>query len=79
MSQIVDLEPFELAFTKVVELAKTLRAAGHSIARLDLGGGLGVPYATNNEPPPDPSAYGALATRVTAGLGCRLAACRGGR
>jgi diaminopimelate decarboxylase len=71
-SQIVDLEPFERAFTKVVELAKTLRAAGHSIARLDLGGGLGVPYVTNNEPPPDPSAYGAMATRVTAGLGCQL-------
>ena len=71
-SQIVDLEPFELAFTKVAELAKTLRAAGHSITRLDLGGGLGVPYVTNNEPPPDPSAYGALATRVTAGMGCQL-------
>jgi diaminopimelate decarboxylase len=71
-SQIVDLEPFELAFTKVVELAKTLRAAGHSITRLDLGGGLGVPYVTNNEPPPDPSAYGALATRITVGLGCQL-------
>ncbi|HWD27091.1 MAG TPA: diaminopimelate decarboxylase [Rhizomicrobium sp.] len=71
-SQIVDLEPFELAFTKIVELAKTLRALGHAIVRLDLGGGLGVPYITNNEPPPDPSAYGALATRVTAGLGCQL-------
>jgi diaminopimelate decarboxylase len=71
-SQIVDLEPFGLAFTKVVELAKTLRAQGHSITRLDLGGGLGVPYVTNNEPPPDPSAYGALATRVTAGMGCQL-------
>ncbi|HEY4944448.1 MAG TPA: diaminopimelate decarboxylase [Rhizomicrobium sp.] len=71
-SQIVDLEPFEQAFGKVVQLAAQLRADGHTIARLDLGGGLGVPYIENNEPPPDPSAYGAMATRVTGGLGCRL-------
>ena len=71
-SQIVELEPFALAFRKVVELAKALRADGHAIGRLDLGGGLGVPYVTDNEPPPDPSAYGALATEITKELGCRL-------
>ncbi|MBV9046429.1 MAG: diaminopimelate decarboxylase, partial [Alphaproteobacteria bacterium] len=71
-SQIVDLAPFEAAFTKVVELAKVLRADGHTISRLDLGGGLGVPYITNNEPPPDPAAYGAMATRVTRELGVQL-------
>lgn len=71
-SQIVDLAPFELAFTKVAALAAQLRADGHAISRLDLGGGLGVPYVTNNEPPPDPSAYGAMATRITQDLGCRL-------
>jgi diaminopimelate decarboxylase len=71
-SQIVDLEPFALAFKKVVELAAVLRADGHSIERLDLGGGLGVPYINNNAPPPDPSAYGALATRVTKDANCRL-------
>ncbi|MEI9996266.1 MAG: diaminopimelate decarboxylase [Rhizomicrobium sp.] len=71
-SQIVALEPFELAFKKVVELAQVLRADGHDIARLDLGGGLGVPYVTDNAPPPDPSAYGALATRITKALDCRL-------
>jgi diaminopimelate decarboxylase len=71
-SQIVDLEPFELAFKKVAELAVTLRAEGHPIARLDLGGGLGVPYVVNNEPPPDPSAYGAMATRITKDLGVQL-------
>jgi len=71
-SQIVDLEPFETAFKKVVELAHVLRADGHAISRLDLGGGLGVPYITNNEPPPDPDAYGAMATRVTKGLGVQL-------
>ncbi len=71
-SQIVELSPFEEAFGKVVQLAAQLRADGHTIARLDLGGGLGVPHIENNEPPPDPSAYGAMATRVTQGLGCRL-------
>jgi diaminopimelate decarboxylase len=71
-SQIVELEPFEAAFRKVVELAGVLRADGHAISRLDLGGGLGVPYITDNEPPPDPSAYGAMATRVTKDLGVQL-------
>ena len=71
-SQIVDLEPFELAFGKVVDLAAQLRADGHTISRLDLGGGLGVPYILNNEPPPDPAAYGKMATKVTGGLGCQL-------
>ena len=71
-SQIVDLEPFELAFKKVVELTGRLRAHGMKIARLDLGGGLGVPYISDNTPPPDPSAYGAMATRLTNGTGCQL-------
>ncbi len=71
-SQIVDLEPFALAFTKVAELAAQLRMDGHAISRLDLGGGLGVPYVTNNEPPPDPAAYGAMATRITRDLGVQL-------
>jgi len=56
----------------VVQLAMQLRADGHEISRLDLGGGLGVPYILNNEPPPDPSAYGRMATKVTGGLGCQL-------
>lgn len=71
-SQIVDLEPFETAFGKISELTGQLRADGHAIERLDLGGGLGVPYVTDNEPPPDPSAYGRMASRITAALGCRL-------
>jgi diaminopimelate decarboxylase len=71
-SQITDLEPFELAFRRVGELVAALRADGHSIDRLDLGGGLGVPYENNNRPPPDPAAYGAMVTRVTQGFGCRL-------
>jgi diaminopimelate decarboxylase len=71
-SQITDLGPFEAAFARIVELAHMLRADGHDIARLDLGGGLGVPYRTDNTPPPSPAAYGALAERVTSGLGARL-------
>jgi diaminopimelate decarboxylase len=71
-SQIVELEPFERAFRKLAELARLLRADGHEIARLDLGGGLGVPYVTDNVPPPDPGAYGAMATRITKDLGCQL-------
>ena len=71
-SQITALEPFEQAFTIVGELIAALRADGHAISRLDCGGGLGVPYERNNQPPPDPAAYGAMVTRVTKDFGCRL-------
>jgi diaminopimelate decarboxylase len=71
-SQITDLGPFEAAFARIVELAQVLRGDGHDIARLDLGGGLGVPYRTDNAPPPEPAAYGAMAQRVTRDLSARL-------
>ena len=71
-SQITDLAPFETAFTRIGELIAQLRADGHAITRLDLGGGLGVPYQNSNTPPPDPAAYGAMVTRVTKGLDCTL-------
>ena len=71
-SQLTDLEPFEIAFTRVGELIKELRADGHGIQRFDLGGGLGVHYAHDNDVPPDPAAYGAMVTRVTKDLGCHL-------
>jgi diaminopimelate decarboxylase len=71
-SQLTELEPFETAFTLVAELVISLRADGHNITRLDLGGGLGVPYENSNMPPPDPSAYGAMVARVTKDLGCSL-------
>ena len=71
-SQITDLEPFEIAFTRVGELIAQLRADGHTITRLDMGGGLGVPYENNNTPPPDPAAYGAMVTLVTRDFGCKL-------
>ena len=71
-SQITDLAPFEAAFRRVGELITTLRADGHAVTRLDCGGGLGVPYENNNDPPPDPAAYGAMVTRVTRDFGCTL-------
>jgi diaminopimelate decarboxylase len=71
-SQITDLQPFETAFQRVAELVGLLRANGHAITRLDLGGGLGVPYENSNRTPPDPSEYGAMVSRVTKGLDCTL-------
>ena len=71
-SQITDLAPFEAAFRRVAELVAILRADGRGITRLDLGGGLGVPYENSNMPPPDPAAYGRMVAKVTKGLGCSL-------
>lgn len=71
-SQITELEPFETAFRRIGELIASLRADGHCITRLDLGGGLGVPYEKTNTPPPDPVAYGAMVGRVTKDFGCVL-------
>jgi diaminopimelate decarboxylase len=71
-SQIVELAPFEAAFRRVVELVTDLRADGHAIERVDLGGGLGVPYLRDNMPPPDPGAYGEMVARVTGALGANL-------
>ncbi|WP_299622182.1 diaminopimelate decarboxylase [uncultured Tateyamaria sp.] len=71
-SQLTDLAPFELAYQKVAELTEILRADGHNIRRLDLGGGLGIPYARSNEAPPLPTDYGALVKRTVGHLGCEI-------
>ena len=71
-SQLTDLAPFEAAYTKLAELTRVLRADGHSIDRLDLGGGLGIPYTRSNETPPLPSDYGAMVQRVLGDLGCEI-------
>ncbi|WP_299921756.1 diaminopimelate decarboxylase [uncultured Pelagimonas sp.] len=71
-SQLTQLEPFELAYTKVAELTEALRADGHAISRLDLGGGLGIPYARSNEAPPLPTDYGKLIQRTVGHLGCEI-------
>ncbi|MFM1863124.1 MAG: hypothetical protein RLZ26_1646 [Pseudomonadota bacterium] len=71
-SQLTELAPFEAAYRKLADLAAVLRADGHRIARLDLGGGLGIPYAQTNEAPPLPSDYGAMVKRVLGHLGCEI-------
>jgi diaminopimelate decarboxylase len=71
-SQLTDLEPFRLAYQKVAELTEVLRADGHEITRLDLGGGLGIPYARSNAAPPLPTDYGALIKETVGHLGCEV-------
>ncbi len=71
-SQLTELAPFEQAYLKVAELTEVLRADGHLIRRLDLGGGLGIPYTRSNEAPPLPLEYGALIQRVLGHLGCEI-------
>lgn len=70
-SQIADLAPFEAAFKKVVALIADLRADGCAIERLDLGGGLGIPYG-EGATPPHPDAYAQMIRRVTKTLGVQL-------
>ncbi|MGJ8628645.1 MAG: diaminopimelate decarboxylase [Sulfitobacter sp.] len=71
-SQLTDLTPFEQAYQKVAELTETLRADGHTIDRLDLGGGLGIPYQQSNAAPPLPTDYGAMVKRTLGHLGCEI-------
>lgn len=59
-SQITDLQPFDDAFTLLSEFVVQLRADGHMIDHLDLGGGLGVQYRPDNSPPPHPDDYAAI-------------------
>ena len=71
-SQLVDLAPYEAAFGKVAELTRQLRADGHTIKRLDLGGGLGIPYVRANEAPPLPFDYGEVVRRTVGDLDCEI-------
>ncbi len=71
-SQLTELSPFEAAFTLVRELTLQLRADGHAITRLDLGGGLGIPYTRSNEAPPLPNDYGAMVKQVLGDLGAEI-------
>lgn len=70
-SQIADLTPFEDAFLRVRDLVAMLRADGIQITRLDLGGGLGVPYEDGTIPPP-PTAYGEIVRKTLGDLGCAI-------
>ena len=69
-SQLTTLEPFVQAFARVRDFVLELRAKGHDINTLDLGGGLGIPYGQGE--PPLPDAYAEVAKRETAGLNCLL-------
>ncbi len=71
-SQLTDLEPYRQAFTKVAELAEALREDGHNIHRLDLGGGLGIPYERSNEAPPLPVEYGQVIRETLGHLECEI-------
>lgn len=72
-SQLTELAPFRAAFEKLRTLVTDLREEGITIARLDLGGGLGVPYLANaNDLPPLPDEYGALIRDSLGDLGCSL-------
>ncbi|HEY0223093.1 MAG TPA: diaminopimelate decarboxylase [Pseudolabrys sp.] len=71
-SQITDLDPFGNAFAMLADFVRTLRGDGHTISHVDLGGGLGIPYRNDNEPPPSPEAYAAVVKRATRDLDCRL-------
>ncbi|HVI68733.1 MAG TPA: diaminopimelate decarboxylase, partial [Bradyrhizobium sp.] len=67
-SQITELEPFDDAFALLSDFVRTLRADGHAISHVDLGGGLGIPYREDNDPPPHPEAYAAMVKRATRDL-----------
>lgn len=71
-SQLTQLEPFEQAFHAHAELCRALRAAGHDISVLDVGGGLGIDYHDGAAPPPALADYAALARRILDPLGCRV-------
>lgn len=71
-SQLTDLQPFREAYRRARDLVAMLRADGHAIERLDLGGGLGIPYDGDATPAPTPAEYGAMVRSVLGDLGCHL-------
>jgi diaminopimelate decarboxylase len=71
-SQLTDLEPFEKAYQKLADLTQILRQDGHTIKRLDLGGGLGIPYEKDKSAPPLPVEYGKMVRKVLGHLDCEI-------
>ncbi len=71
-SQITDLQPFRDAFRLMRDLVLELRAAGHELEHLDLGGGLGVPYRHNADVPPSPDLYAAVVKETLGDLGLKV-------
>jgi diaminopimelate decarboxylase len=70
-SQLAKLDPMEAAFARLGDLMHTIRAAGHAVSHMDLGGGVGVPYKTGDVFP-SPEAYAAMVARVTGNWGVTL-------
>ena len=71
-SQITELQPFDDAFALLVDLVGTLRTDGHAIEHVDLGGGLGIPYRVDNNPPPLPDAYAQIVRKHVTKLGLKV-------
>ncbi len=71
-SQITELQPFDDAFKLLRDLVETLRSDGHDIHHVDIGGGLGIPYRDDNNPPPLPDAYAEIVKNQLRGLSCRI-------
>ena len=71
-SQLSELDPFGNTFKRLADLTAQLRAAGHTVDRLDLGGGLGISYGDNVEPLPGPDDYAAVVREVLGDIGCQL-------
>ncbi|MDQ1195581.1 diaminopimelate decarboxylase [Agrobacterium sp. SORGH_AS 787] len=71
-SQITELQPFEDAFRLLRELVESLRADGHRISHVDIGGGLGIPYKDDNNPPPLPDAYAHIVKNELKSLNCKI-------
>lgn len=71
-SQITDMQPFDDAFALLAEFIGQLRADGHTITHADVGGGLGIPYKDDNDPPPEPSFYAEVVKKHMAPLGLKV-------
>jgi diaminopimelate decarboxylase len=72
-SQITSLAPFDNAFALIADFVRTLRADGHKIEHIDLGGGLGIPYEAGIDPAPfHPNQYAEIVRRHLGNSGSRL-------
>lgn len=71
-SQLTELGPFDNAFGLISELVIELRADGHAIEHVDLGGGLGIPYRDDETAPPLPTAYADIVRKHMNKIGCRV-------
>ena len=71
-SQITDMRPFDNAYALMADLVRDLRAQGHSIHHVDVGGGLGIPYHHDEAAPPLPTEYAAIVRRHIGPLGVEL-------